>query len=100
MVDTGLLLVGALRSLVELAGYFLLGQGLLYFLAGAARESNPVYRLFCVLTAPVLRIVRFVVPRVVIDRHLPLVAFFLLFWLWIALAYVRRLICAANGLAC
>ncbi|MBI2307367.1 MAG: hypothetical protein HYU78_08700 [Rhodocyclales bacterium] len=100
MVNTELLLVSVLRSLVEVAGFFLLGQGLLYVLAGASREKNGVYQLFRIVTRPVLRIVRFITPRLVIDRHIPVVAFFLLFWLWIALAYARRMICAANGLVC
>lgn len=100
MVNTELLLVSVLRSLVEVAGFFLLGQGLLYVLAGASREKNGVYLLFRVVTRPVLRIVRFITPRQVIDRHIPFVAFFLLFWLWIALAYARRVVCVTNGLAC
>ena len=100
MVNTELLLVSVLRSLVEVAGFFLLGQGLLYVLAGASREKNGVYQLFRIVTNPVLRIVRFLTPRVIIDRHIPFVAFFLLFWLWIALAYARRMICAANALVC
>lgn len=100
MVNTELLLVSVLRSLVEVAGFFLLGQGLLYVLAGASREKNGVYLLFRIVTRPVLRIVRFITPRQVIDRHIPFVAFFLLFWLWIALAYARRVVCVANGLAC
>lgn len=100
MVNTELLLVSVLRSLVEVAGFFLLGQGLLYVLAGASRERNGVYQLFRIVTRPVLRIVRFITPRLVIDRHIPFVAFFLLFWLWIALAYARRMICVANGLVC
>lgn len=100
MLNTGLLLLGVLRSLVEVAGLFLLGQSVLYLLAGASREQNGIYLLFRLLTRPVLRIARFVTPRLVLDRHLPFVAFGLLFWLWIALAYLRRMVCAGNGLAC
>ncbi|HEX5802200.1 MAG TPA: hypothetical protein VFY24_04180 [Azospira sp.] len=95
-----LLLLGVLRSLVEVAGLFLLGQGVLYLLAGASREQNGIYLLFRLLTRPVLRVARVVTPRLVLDRHLPFVAFGLLFWLWIALAYLRRAICVGNGLAC
>jgi hypothetical protein len=36
---------------------------------------------------------------VVLDRHLPFVAFFLSFWLWIVLAYVKRVLCELHGLA-
>lgn len=92
--------ISALRSLVEVAGLFLLGQGGLYLLAGASREKNVVYQLFRVVTRPVIGIVRAITPRLVIDRHIPFVAFVLLFWLWIALAYARHSVCQAGNLAC
>jgi hypothetical protein len=92
--------VSVFRALVEVAGMFLLGQGLLYLLAGARRESNMIYQLFQIVTRPVIRLVRLITPRIIVDRHIPVVAFFLLFWLWIVLAYVRRIICDANGLVC
>jgi hypothetical protein len=100
MVSTELFAVSVFRALVEVAGMFLLGQGLLYLLAGARRESNMIYQLFQIVTRPVIRLVRLITPRIIVDRHIPVVAFFLLFWLWIVLAYVRRIICDANGLVC
>jgi hypothetical protein len=100
MPGTEILLISIVRSLVEVAGFFLLGQGLLFILVGASRENNGVYQLFRIVTNPVIKLVRAITPRIVIDRHIPLVSFFLLFWLWIALAYLRRTICLANGLAC
>lgn len=100
MVSTELFAVSVFRALVEVAGFFLLGQGLLYLLAGARRESNMIYQLFQIVTRPVIRVVRLITPRIIVDRHIPVVAFFLLFWLWIVLAYVRRIICDANGLVC
>mgnify|MGYP000843951248 FL=1 len=100
MVNIDLLLVSVLRALVEVAGFFLLGQGLLYVLAGSSREKNAVYMLFRVITNPVVKAVRFITPKQVVDKHVPVVAFFLLFWLWIALAYARQGICVADGLVC
>ena len=100
MPATTLFLIGILRALVEVAGLFLLGQGVLWLLAGPARERNVMYRLFTVLTAPVLWCVRRLTPRVILDRHLPVVSFFLLFWLWIVLAYARLIVCDAHGLSC
>jgi hypothetical protein len=100
MVNIELLLVSVFRSLVEVAGCFLLGQGLLYLLAGASREKNVVYQLFRVVTNPVVKMTRFITPKQIEDRHVPVVAFFLLFWIWIALAYARQVICVADGLAC
>jgi hypothetical protein len=92
MMSIELFIISALRAVVEVAGLFLLGQGALYLLAGAGRENNAMYRFFCLVTRPLLRLVRFVTPRVVVDRHLPLVALVLLFWAWIALALAKRLL--------
>lgn len=100
MVSIELTIIGILRALIEVAGMSLLAQGALFVLTGGAREKNAIYRLFRVVTQPAIRLVRFIVPRFVVDRHIPFVAFFLLFWLWIFLAYARRAICAANALSC
>jgi uncharacterized protein YggT (Ycf19 family) len=85
-----LLIASILRTFVEVALLSLLGQGAVGLFAGAARERNPIYRFFCVITRPPVRMVRFITPRLVIDKHIPFVAFFVLFWLWILLAYVKR----------
>lgn len=100
MVSIELLIVSILRALVEVAGMFLLGQGMLHVLAGASRENNKIYLLFRMLARPAVWLVRQVTPKAILDRHMSVVAFFVLFWLWIALAYLRRAICEANGLAC
>jgi hypothetical protein len=84
-------LLSALRAVVEVALLALLGQALVGLLSGARRADNPIYRLFQVVTRPVLRALRFVLPGAIIDRHLPFVAFFFLFWIWILLAYLKRL---------
>lgn len=68
----------------------LLGQGAVALLAGARRQSNPIYQLFAIVTRPVIAAVRWLTPRAVIDKHLPFVAFFVLFWLWVFLAWAKR----------
>ncbi len=95
-----LLVLGVLRALVEVALLFLIGQGLLALLAGSRRHTNTIYKLFIIVTAPVLKIVRKISPPQVIDKHLPFVAFFVLFWCWIGLAYLRKLYCEAHMLQC
>ncbi|TCS72139.1 hypothetical protein EDC61_10654 [Sulfuritortus calidifontis] len=95
-----LLLISILRALVEVAGFALLGQGLLALLAGKYRQDNLFYKILQTVTRPVIRAVRFFTPRVIIDAHIPFLAFFLLFWLWIALALAKRYFCALHGLAC
>lgn len=89
MTSPELFLLSVLRALVEVAMLFLLGQGLLALLAGSRRHTNTIYRLFVIVTKPVLKIVRLVSPPQIIDKHLPFVAFFLLFWIWIGLAWLR-----------
>jgi hypothetical protein len=95
-----LVVVSVLRALVEVAGYFLLAQGLLHLISGSRRERNPIYRLFKLLTSPVIRIARAVTPKAVLDRHVPFVAFFLLFWIWIGLAIVKLRLCAWHQVVC
>lgn len=92
MVNPDLLFLSILRALVEVALLTLLGQGVVGLLAGASRGGNPIYQLFAVVTRPVIRAVRWVTPRPILDRHVPFVAFFLLFWLWIFLAWAKRLL--------
>jgi uncharacterized protein YggT (Ycf19 family) len=95
-----LLLVSVLRVLVEVAGFALLGQGVLALLAGKHRHDNLFYKILQTVTGPVVKAVRFITPRFVIDAHIPMVSFFLLFWLWIMLAVAKRHLCGLHGLAC
>ncbi len=100
MTHPELLILGVLRALVEVSLLFLLGQGLLALLAGSRRHSNAIYQLFVIVTKPVLKVVRIISPPQVIDKHLPFVAFFLLFWCWIGLAFLKKTYCEAHLLQC
>ena len=95
-----LMIVTMLRALVEVAGYFMLGQGLLYLFAGCKRTENFIYQLFALLTRPVMKLTRAITPRFVRDDHIPVAAFLLLLWLWIGLAMAKRYICVSQALAC
>jgi hypothetical protein len=74
-----------LKALTEVAGVAMIGQGVLWVVAGAKRDRNLVYGLFKALTSPVMKATRAITPRVVLDQHIGLVAFFLLAVLWLAL---------------
>jgi len=74
-----------LKALTEVAGVAFLGQGLLWVLAGAKRDQNIVYNLFKTVTSPVTRVTRAITPRIIIDAHIGLVAFFLLMVIWVVL---------------
>lgn len=93
-------LVTILRTLIEVAGLALVGQALLALLAGKYRHNNIIYKVFQIITGPAVKAVRFITPRIIIDAHIPMLTFFLLFWLWFGLAVLRRSLCAMHGLTC
>jgi hypothetical protein len=95
-----LMLMIAVKALVELAALFLFGQGVLYILAGQKRNNNFFYQLFSMLTGPVVRMTRRVTPRFVVDRHIPYVAFLLLFWIWLGTLFIMAQFCQSSGIDC
>lgn len=99
-MPSDILLVSVLRVLVEVAGFALLGQGVLALLAGKHRHNNVFYKVLQTVTGPVVKAVRRVTPGVILDAHVPMVTFFLLFWLWIALAVAKRYLCGLHWLVC
>src|SRR5512139_1030675 len=78
-----------LKALTEVAGVALLGQGVLWVIAGAKRDKNLFYNLFKSVTSPVTRMTRAITPRIIIDAHIGLVAFFLLLVLWVGLTALK-----------
>jgi hypothetical protein len=69
-------LVVIAKAINEVALMALLGQGALYVLAGAKRETNPVYAILKAITSPVMKLSRAITPRVVLDQHIGFVALF------------------------
>jgi len=95
-----LLAVVIIKALVELAFMFLLGRGALYILAGAKREGNIFYGVLKIVTDPVIRIARFITPRVVVDSHIPFVAVMLVAWLWLAIVFWALPAMCSSGYDC
>ena len=85
-----------LKALTEVAGVAFLGQGVLWVIAGAKRDQNMVYNLFKTVTSPVTRVTRAITPRIVIDAHIGLVAFFLLTVTWLVLTVLKIKIVLEN----
>jgi len=77
--------LSTVRMLVEIAMFSLIGQGILYALAGAGRETNLFYNVLRTLASPAVRFTRLITPRFVIDQHIGWVALFLLVVLWVGL---------------
>ena len=93
-----LLFVSAIKLVVEIALMALAGQFVLGLLAGAKRDGNIFYRTLQVVTGPVLKGVRWMAPRVVLDRHIPLAALVLLASAWMVATVVKVDICLRVGI--
>ncbi|MFY8084393.1 MAG: hypothetical protein ACOVN7_11780 [Rubrivivax sp.] len=92
-------------NLVQLVLYIALlalaGQGALYVLAGARRNGNVFYRLLQVIAKPFTVPVRWITPRQVADRHVPLVTFLLLLIAYAVVTFEKISLCmAANMVGC
>ena len=90
--------VSAIKLVAEIALMALLGQYVLGLLAGARRDSNFFYRILQVVTAPVVRGMRLITPRAVLDRHLPLASFVLLASIWLIVTLAKIDICLRIGI--
>lgn len=93
-------LFSILIALVQVALYLFVGRAALWIFAGANREQNFIYQLFKKGTEPLVKGVRVITPRFIIDRHLPFVTFILLVWIGLFLIYLRRGVCLAQQLNC
>lgn len=89
----------ALKGVVEVAALAVLGRSLLGLLVGQRRESNLAYQVLHAVASPALRLARLLSPRIVIERHLPLVAFLLLGFAWMAVTGWKISHCRAIGIA-
>lgn len=71
-------LLELLQLLLYIPMLALLGQGALYLLAGARRDTNFFYQTLKLIARPVTFVVRKLTPAQVADQHVPWIAFFLL----------------------
>ena len=84
---TELLVVVIVKALAELAGMFLAARGLLYLLAGMKRMDNVFYQVIAIVTDPLIRAARWLMPRIVLDSYIPAIAFGLVAWVWLAIVF-------------
>jgi uncharacterized protein YggT (Ycf19 family) len=76
----------------------LVGQGVLYVLAGPRRQDNFFYKLLQVLSKPFTLPVRKITPRQVGDEQVPLVTFFLLVVLYAIVTFERADLCVTSNM--
>jgi hypothetical protein len=92
-----LLFVSILKAISEILALSLLGQGILWLIAGRARETNFVYKLFAAVTRPVMRLARMITPRFVLDRHIWMVAVLLVFVVWVLAGAHKLRLCVTEA---
>ena len=93
-----LLVVSSIKLVAEIALMALVGRFLVGLLAGARRDTNPFYGILDVVSKPFLKATRLITPRVVLDRHLPLAAFFLLALIWVVVTGYKINLCVQLGM--
>lgn len=90
-------LVVVLKGLAEFVGLLLIGQGIVYVLSFGKHEANGVYKLFRLITSPVVKAVRIITPSKVADKHVPFVALILVFWTWVFVSYMKFSMIMGKG---
>jgi hypothetical protein len=96
-----LTVLNIIQLIIYIALLALLGQGLLFLLAGAKRQTNFFYQLLELISKPFTAPVRFLTPAKVADRHVPLVTFFVLLIVYAVVTIEKVNLCvAANMVGC
>jgi uncharacterized protein YggT (Ycf19 family) len=85
-----------LQTLVLVAGLALLGQGVVGIFNWPGRRQNLVYRLFELIASPVVKVIRWITPKVVLDQHIPIAAFMVLFFAYFWLGFEHRSVCRTD----
>ena len=84
------------HTLIFIAGMALVGQLLVGLFSWQRRRENVVYQLFGVVARPVVRAARAITPRLVLDQHVPLVAFLLCLVAYFAIGFAHRDVCLSD----
>lgn len=92
-----LAVASTIKLIAEIALLALLGQWLLGLLAGAKKEQNLFYQVLQIMTRPFVAVARLLTPKLVLDRHVPLVAFFLLLFIWLGATIYKIQTCVQIG---
>jgi membrane-anchored glycerophosphoryl diester phosphodiesterase (GDPDase) len=87
------------KMLTEIALLALAGQWVLGLLAGARKEQNFFYQMLRIIGRPFVSAARWIAPKIVLERHLPLVAFLCLLFVWLAATWMKIQTCLQMGMA-
>lgn len=88
-----------LKAVAELALMALVARFVVGLLAGANRERNPFWQLLDLIARPPIKLARWITPKVVLDRHIPLAAFFITAFIWLIALQAKLSYCLESGMA-
>ena len=92
-----LFFITIVKSIAEIALLSLAGRGLLAVLAGQGKATNVFYQVLVIITQPFVTSARLLAPRVILDRHIPLLAFLLLLLVWVVAFIEKVRYCLPEG---
>ncbi|HYN58643.1 MAG TPA: hypothetical protein VET87_03710 [Rubrivivax sp.] len=87
-----------LQLVLYIALLALLGQGVLFVLAGAKRHQNLFYQLLQIVSKPFTLPVRKLTPQKVSDQQVPIVTFFLLLIAYAVVTFEKINLCVSAGM--
>ncbi len=93
-----LLFLNNAQLILYIVGLGLIGQGLLYILAGQKRDTNLFYQLIGIINKPWTLTARFISPKQILDRQIPFVAFCIVGVLYIAVTLAKIEHCISIGI--
>ena len=84
-------LLGIVQLVVAIAMMALIGQAILYVLAGSNRDKNVFYQVIRIIPSPFVKLFRLLTPKTFADRYMPFAAFCGLsaVFLWLAFEIPR-----------
>lgn len=85
------------KLIAEIALMALLGQWILGLLAGAKRQTNLFWQILEIMGRPFVAVARAISPKVVLERHHPLVAFCLVLITWVLVTIGKVQHCVQIG---
>lgn len=93
-----LLFLNIAQLILYIGALGLIGQGLLYVLAGQGRDTNLFYQLIGIVNKPWTLIARFISPKQILDRQVPFVAFCIVSVLYIVVTIAKIEHCISIGI--
>lgn len=92
-----LLTIIILKSLIELSLMFIVARFVLGLLAGAKRNTNVFWQMLDAAAKPAIWITRWISPKLILDRHIPLAAASWLVIAWVLTVKVKIDLCLQLG---